>query len=98
MRNTEAFNLRFNETVFNRALNNEFNSLEDLKTYFISFRKHYDIFSKSFDPKSSIRMKGKAINDYKTQQKYSCTLEDHYGLLLTVGKNGFNIWLNDLVK
>lgn len=98
MTNTETFNFRFNETVFNIALNNKFDSLEDLKTYFISFRKHYDIFSKSFNPKSNTRMKGIAVSNYKAQQKYSCTLEDHYGLLLTVGRNGFNIWLNDLVK
>lgn len=92
------FNFRFNEKIFSRDLNNKFKSVDDLKSYFLLFRKHYDDFMKSFDPKSSKRMNGKAVNNYKTEQEYSCTLNDHYGLLLTVGKNGFDIWLNDLVK
>jgi hypothetical protein len=99
MRNTNtSFNFRFTAKYFNRDLNSKFESIEDLKSYFLLFRKHYDNFTNSFDPESSKRMNGKSVNNYKTRQEYSCALNDHYGLLLTIGTNGFNIWLNDLMK
>lgn len=96
---TTQFNFRFETpSFFNQELNNQFASLDDLKSYFISFKSHYDSISAPMDKLSKKRMNGKEVEDYSTQHSYFQKLNDHYRILLTIGRNGFDFWLNDLIK
>jgi len=91
-------NYRFaNEPFFNQTMNAAFKDADDLKAYFIGFLKEYFETQQKIDPMSRARMQGEAVDGYDEIHKHYHQLKQHYALLLTVGTNGFNVWLNDFV-
>lgn len=76
-------------------MNNLFSDSADLIAYFKRFLKHYNDFDTYFSPLSSKRMEGKYIANYDVLHKHSIELNQHYKLLLVIGTNGFDTWLNN---
>ena len=93
------FNFIFENTPFyyRDKMISIFNNADELEKYFDNFHKHYKDFDTFFSPLSKSRMKGKEIKNYTQLQKYSVKLADHYKILLTTGKNLYDIWLNDRI-
>lgn len=91
-------NYRFeNQPFFNQSMNTAFKDVDDLKAYFLEFLKEYFETQKKIDPMSKARMQGEVVDGYDAIHKHYHELKKHYSLLLTVGTNGFSVWLNDLV-
>jgi len=93
------FNFIFENTPFyyRDKMISIFNNADELEKYFDNFHKHYKDFDTFFSPLSKSRMKGKEVKNYTQLQKYSVKLADHYKILLTTGKNLYDIWLNDRI-
>lgn len=93
------FNFIFENTPFyyKDKMMNVFNNVDELTKYFDNFYRHYKNFDTFFSPLSIKRMNGKFVKNYTELHNYSIKLTDHYKLLLTTGKNIFDIWLNDRI-
>jgi len=78
-------------------MNTVFKDVDDLKAYFLEFLKEYFETQKKIDPMSKARMQGEEVDGYDAMHKHYHELKQHYSLLLVVGKNGFNVWLNDFI-
>jgi hypothetical protein len=78
-------------------MNEVFHSAEDVVSYFQSFLKEYLRVKEIITPMSKDRMVGKDVDGYQDTHAYFQKLSDHYRLLLVIGTNGFNVWLNNFV-
>lgn len=91
-------NYRFeNQPFFDQSMNAAFKDVNDLKQYFLEFVKEYFETQVKIEPMSRARMQGEAVEGYDVIHKHYHQLKQHYSLLLTVGTNGFNFWLNDIL-
>lgn len=93
------FKFRFaNQPFFNReTMNTAFKDADDLKAYFLEFVNEYFKVHREIEPMSKSHMQGEVVVGYDTIHAYYHELKQHYSLLLVVGKNGFDTWLNDLL-
>jgi len=94
------FNFIFENTSFydKDKTMNVFKNINEIENYFDHFYLHYKDFKNFFTPLSDKRMSGKFVNNYTELQKYSVKLNDHYQLLLIIGYQLFDTFLNNRIN